>query len=176
MKMKIEEQWKDVSVLDNLYEISSNGNLRRKSIEKEKENKSLKSFPDKDGYLKVCINLNGYKNLAIHRLVAIHFIPNPENKKEVNHKNGIKTDNRILNLEWCTRRENQIHAIKNKLQPIRKGSQRGKVCKLKETIVLEIKRRLANGEKYTVIYKDYGVSPTTIYDIFKNKTWTHVKI
>lgn len=69
-----------------------------------------------DGYLGVVLCKNGKtKLIAVHRLVAMHFIPNPENKPQVNHKNGVKNDNAAENLEWVTQSENMKHAVKTGL-------------------------------------------------------------
>lgn len=78
--------------------------------------KHLRKYQDRYGYWMVSTYANGKrKNLYIHRLIALAFIPNPENKPQVNHINAIKSDYSLLNLEWCTHAENLHHAKINKL-------------------------------------------------------------
>lgn len=85
------------------YKIFENGEILNL-----KTNKKLKKILDKDGYITV---RKFFGTNKLHRILAICFIPNPENKPLINHKNGIKNDNRLENLEWCTYSENTKHAF-----------------------------------------------------------------
>lgn len=117
-----DEIWKDVLNYEGLYKVSNKGNILmyekvfytgRKYTSKRiipEHNIILKS--DKDGYLCVCLVKDSKKKyFKAHRLVAQMFIPNPENKPQVNHKDGDKTNNNDWNLEWNTSLENINHAI-----------------------------------------------------------------
>ena len=111
-----EEVWKDFG--DGHYQISNFGNVRSSWSGSWKY---IKTQVVRDGYLRVSILCDGApKSYFVHRLVAKAFVPNPENKKFVNHKNGVKTDNRSENLEWCTTSENIMHAYDNGLNKHRK--------------------------------------------------------
>jgi len=99
------EKWKKVEHLDK-YLISNKGRLKN-----EKTGRILKTKVNKRGYLCNTISVNGkIMVVKIHRLIAISFIPNPENKITVNHIDGNKTNNNINNLEWATYSENNLHA------------------------------------------------------------------
>lgn len=103
---KIEEHFKPIKGYEELYEVSNLG-----MVKNIKFNKILKPVTDSDGYYVVGLHGHNKRSIKkIHRLVAIAFIPNLENKPQVNHINAIKNDNRIVNLEWATAKENVNHA------------------------------------------------------------------
>lgn len=98
--------WKDIPEYKGIYQVSNIGDIL--SV---KKNKKRKLALDKDGYPKVDLWKKGKgKNYFVHRLVAIAFIPNTNNKPCVNHKDGTKNNNRVENIEWVTASENTQHA------------------------------------------------------------------
>lgn len=108
--------WKAVAGYEGLYEVSNDGAVRGLPKWGSPGNE-LKQSKTQDGYLDVCLSKDNKKrHFKVHRLVALAFVSNNQNKPEVNHKNGIKTDNRACNLEWVTRSENERHAYKNGLK------------------------------------------------------------
>ena len=131
----------------------------------------LKPF-DNNGYLVVDLFANAVRQrVPVHRMVAIAFISNPENKPFVNHIDGNKHNNNVENLEWCTASENSIHAIATGLSPI--GSQKT-LAKITEKDVLEIQALFEAGKADFEIAIQFGVTSGVISAIRLGKTWKHV--
>ena len=105
------EIWKDIEGYEGIYQVSNLG--RTKRLYKNDKEKILKPFSNKDGYLIVNLCKEGkVKSRSVHRLVAQAFIPNPENKPEVNHKDENKSNNKVENLEWVTSKENNNYGTR----------------------------------------------------------------
>lgn len=117
----MKEIFKTIDGYEGIYQISDTGRIKSLKFGKEK---ILNPIKNNRGYLQVGLCVNGkLKAYRIHRLVCETFLNNPENKRTVNHKNGIKTDNRLENLEFATHNENNKHAHDNGLN---KGTWTGK--------------------------------------------------
>jgi hypothetical protein len=170
----MEEIWKDITDFEGLYKISNLGKIKRiPSIKCKKER-----------YIAACLNDNGYyiirlyknskgKCAKLHRLIAQAFIPTVEGKTFINHINGIKTDNRIENLEWCTKAENSQHAIKMGLHKIQ-GSKHF-AAKLDEEKVLSLRREYKERKMKVVdLQRKYGISKSAFHQIVNRVRWRHI--
>jgi len=118
----MKEIWKPVLGFEEYFEISNLGNLKRKLMyQRNWKNEKVKVIKDRimkptmdRGYLKIILSINGKRYLRyIHRLVAEAFIPNPNNYKEVNHKDSNPSNNCVDNLEWCDRKYNISYMVKH---------------------------------------------------------------
>lgn len=171
----MEEIWIEVEA-NSRYEISNLGKIRAKEMilcgqngrKRIIKSHIIKQHLDSDGYLTMT-RYEEHKNIKshIHRMLAIAFIPNPLNLPQVNHKNGIKTNNDLDNLEWCTVSYNVSHAFKNKLN--NHIGEKHYMSKLNTKEVLEIRNNVDNKTEIE-LSKKYKVSSSTINKIINNKT------
>lgn len=122
-----EETFRIIPGFCNYYQISDLGNIKRLAYKSFNhginqtvflKEKNLKPTKGRRGYCRIKIKHESGKYITamVHRLVALAFIPNPQNKPDINHKNGKPADNRVENLDWCTKKENSRHAIDTGLQ------------------------------------------------------------
>lgn len=175
-------KWVDIPGYEGAYQICRSGRVRSLSRRVGGKAGSMRSIPGKiltnfvdDGYW--CVALGDSNNgkggkRRLHILLARTFIPNPKNKPEVNHINGIKLDVRLSNLEWNTRQENASHAQRMGLLTGRSEANRG--VKLTMAKVRVIKRKLARQVNKRKLAKQFGVGYCTIVDIGLGRTWADV--
>lgn len=174
------EIWLDIKGYEGQYQVSNMGRIlsKERTVEvllrgRKTTNKvfeKLKVFYSAmGGYYGVLLSQNGKnKSYRVHRLIAKEFIENPENKPYINHINGIKTDNRVENLEWCTASENLQHAYNIGLmnRPIENCN----FSKLSLQQITEIRNTYKRNTALQ-LSKQFNVTRTTIYNIVHFKTW-----
>ena len=164
------ELWKRHPKYSN-YMISNQGRVKHLTYVNNKTIKErlLCGSLHNDGYIfiSICLGNSQYKQIPKHRLVAETWIENPNNKPEINHKDGNKQNNSIDNLEWCTSSEKQQHAVDNMLQPITVSTYKGKLSKEQRDEIIN-RYNIENISKRQLA-KEYKVSHTTINDLLNNK-------
>lgn len=164
----------DVVGFEGLYVIYDTGQVFSLPRKDPRFNKFKRVKTRVHRYEMICLTKNGFQHTSsIHRQLALAFIPNPDNKPYVNHKNGIKSDNRIENLEWVTALENSRHAIDTGLFPKQRRGQDAPVSKLTDEQVIAIKKDIRSPY---FIARDYPVSEAAIRFIKKGRNWSHIKV
>ncbi len=162
------ENWKKIEGYEK-YSVSDFGRIRN-----DKTGRIMKTPCGKNGYARLMLyNDMGGSCKTVHKLVVKTFIPNTENKEQINHIDGNKMNNNVTNLEWVSPSENIRHSFVNGLSKGPKGEINGQ-CKLTEVEVLEIRRLRKEGWKQNEIARKFNVVQGQISYIVNKKSWVHV--
>lgn len=153
------------------YEVSNFGRVRSLNYKNTGMVKVLSPGIDGSGYLRTMIQNDNkkYTTIKMHRVVCAAFLGN-QDRLEVNHKNGIKTDNNILNLEWCTRSENCQHSFDTGLQKPKRGELNG-MAKLTKDQVEHLRNLKSTRGRFwgrNELAKEYGISAKHLQKIVNN--------
>lgn len=160
------EEWRPVVGSDGFFEVSNFGNIRRA------KDKNLVCLETRLGYFRAPLTRQGSRTrFDVHRAVALAFIPNPQGKETVNHKDSDKKNNHVSNLEWATDRENQNHAIENRLHRDEERHWNHKLTKAQVQKIKKIKQESYRHRQ--LVAQRFGVTQSTIYAIWIGKTWKY---
>ena len=155
----MQEVWQPVRGYEGRYEVSNTGHVKGpKGL--------LKPLFATNGYVQANLYSHGIcRKFSVHRLVAIHFIPNPDQCPQVNHKDGNKTNNILSNLEWCTAAENSIHAVRL----LGRHGENLYNCKLSSEQVRSIR---SDTRTQRTIAADYAICQQVVSRIRSGKQWS----
>lgn len=169
------KQWKRIPNYSR-YEASTEGEIKTYGWKNKNKEAILKPAKDGSGYLRTMLKRDDgvIHTIKVHRIIAATFLDNPENKPQVNHKNEIKTDNRVENLEWVTKEENTAAWVKNGSNGKLVGAKVGTSI-LNEQQVIEIRQKFIP-YKYTrqMLAVEYGVAAGTVKGIINGRAWKHL--
>lgn len=169
MDESTKEIWKDVVGWEGLYRVSSHGSVF--SVRK----KILLKSSNVAGYRQVILCRDSKMSSGrVHRLVAMAFIPNPDNKPEVNHIDGNKSHNYFKNLEWVTSSENVSHTYKSLGRVPRKGQQVNTNILTPNQVIQIRAKYIPYKYSYKKLGDEYGVDQSAIYLIIKRRNWKHL--
>jgi len=164
------EIFKEIPGTNNRYLVGNLGTI------KHYKNGKRKLRVNDFGYLRIVLPMNNkWKCKFVHRLVAEAFILNTDSKPFINHKDGNKRNNVFTNLEWCTRQENQLHALRNKLYIHAKGEDISKKLNNQKVIFMRSQRNFSPNF-YRKMAAKYNISYGQVYKICRNTVWKHLPI
>ena len=176
------EVWKDVPGFEGIYRVSNLGMVR--SLDRVKKDgrrmygRIRKPHRDSCGYMLVQLYKdNEKKHYSIHRLVALAFIPNPDNLPQVNHKDEVRDHNTVDNLEWCTVLYNQNYGHRKERTSSSSRGEKNARAILTEKQVKEIRNTYIPGDKQfgiRALSNRYGVKYVTIQKIVQHRIWKHI--